>query len=498
MDPNQTPHDASLATGPTDPTQAAPSQAPPHAPGHAAGTPPVPPIQDAGLAAEIDEAMAAMGFGQREPKKGDSGDRAHRARQKQQQPAHAHDVAPIGGPAKPALKGPRVVSAGREHRTGAVISVGPSDIFVEFGPKELGVAPRLQWKDEELPAVGSQLEVVVDKFEPSENLFVCSRPGSVVKAAWENLEIGQVVEGRVVATNKGGLEIEIASHRAFMPASQVSLDRIPDLSVMIGEKIQCQISQIDKRGKGNIVLSRRDLLQKEREEKGKKLRESLEEGQTLDGTVRKIMPFGAFVDIGGLDGLVHISDLTYDRVGFGEQAIAKHVKEGQSVKVKVLKIDWDNNKISLGLKQLAADPFQTAVADIKEGAEIAGRVTRLADFGAFIELAPGVEGLCHVSEIAHRRIGHPQDELKQDQIVQCKVLKLDPTTRRISLSLKAMLAAPEPMGGGGGGGGPRGKKGERSAPGRSEEEIKKETPALRRLRAQAALRTKTQNLKGGF
>lgn len=482
MDPNTNP-----STPPAAPADAA------HA--GAAGAPPAAPV-DSALSAEIDDAMAALGFGPRQAKKGDSGDRGHRAKQKQSQVQHDHNVAPIGGPAKAALKGPRVVSAGREHRTGTVVSIGPSDIFLEFGPKELGVAPKAQWPDDQLPAVGSQLEVVVDKFEAGENLFVCSRPGSVVKAAWETLDVGQVVEGRVVGTNKGGLEIEVAGHRAFMPASQVSLDRIPDLSVMVGEKLQCQVSQIDKRGKGNIVLSRRDLLQKEREERGKKLRETLVEGQVLDGTVRKIMPFGAFVDIGGLDGLVHISDLSYDRVGFGEQAIGKHVKEGQTVKVKVLKIDWDNNKISLGLKQLASDPFQTAVADIKEGAEVGGRVTRLAEFGAFIELAPGVEGLCHVSEIAHRRIGHPQDELKVDQVVQCKVLKLDPGTRRISLSIKAMLAAPEPVGGGGPGGG-RGKKGDK-LPMRTPEEINKETPALRRLRAQAAMRAKNQNLKGGF
>jgi small subunit ribosomal protein S1 len=185
----------------------------------------------------------------------------------------------------------------------------------------------------------------------------------------------------------------------------------------------------------------------------------------------------------------------------GEQAIAKHIKEGQQVKVKILKIEWNDedmrkSRIGLGLKQLSADPFQTAVADIKEGAEVGGKVTRLSDFGAFVELAPGVDGLVHVSEIAHRRINHPQDVLKIDEVVRCKVLKIDPGTRRISLSIKAMLPAPEPVAGPGG----KGKGDKDRGPKRTAEDIMKDTPALRRLRAQAAARDKAKGgaLKGGF
>lgn len=549
MDPTTHPSPTPASTPAHTPGQSAHPEVSPH--GHAApaATPaPAESVVTQAHAQEIDEAMAAMGFGERtgsHPKGGSGaagqggghagGHGQKRDHRKPMTTLPGHDVAPIGGPAKAALKGPRVVSAGREHRSGLVVSVGPSDIFLEFGPKELGVAPRTQWPEDQLPVAGTQLEVIIDRFEASESLFICSRPGSVVKAAWENLEIGQTVEGKVVAVNKGGLEVEIAGHRAFMPASQVSLDRIPDLSVMIGEKLTCQVSQLDKRGKGNIILSRRDLLAQERQQRAAKLKDTLEVGATLDGTVRKIMAFGAFVDIGGIDGLVHISDLTYDRTGFGEQAVAKHLKEGQSVKVKVMKIEWDDNdikksRISLGVKQLAADPFQTAVADIKEGVELSGRVTRLAEFGAFVELAPGVEGLVHVSEIAHRRINLPADVLKTDEVVQCKVLKLDAATRRISLSIKAMLAPPEPQaapgggqgggpggpgrggqggpggpgrGGPGGGGGGRGGmmgRGAKDMPMRSVEEITKDSPALRRLRAQAAMKAQQKGgtLKGGF
>lgn len=397
------------------------------------------------LDAEIDAAMAELGFGS--------------------------SAAPER---RPAIRGPRVVEAGREHRHGRVVSVGPTDVFLEFGPKELGVAPRNQWKDEELPAVGDSVEIVIDRFDADESLFICSKPGSVVKAEWEMLELGQVVEARVVGTNKGGLELEVAQHRAFMPASQVSLERIDDLSVFIGEKFTCQVSQLDRRGKGNIVLSRRDLLAQERKEQAERLKSSLSEGQTLEGTVRKIMPFGAFVDLGGIDGLVHISDLSHERVNFGEKNVQRFLKEGDHVRVQILKLDWDAGRISLGMKQLQEDPFSAAISDIKDGAELTGKVTRLADFGAFVEVATGVEGLVHVSEIAHRRINKPADVLSEGQVVQVKVLKVDPSDRRISLSIKALERSPHEK--------------------KAEEIRQQESPALRRLREKFG----KQGFKGGL
>lgn len=430
---------------------------------------------------------------------------------------------PKAAPApKPAIRGPRVVQAGREHRHGKVVSVGPTDIFLEFGPKELGILPRVQFPEEkDLPVVGTEYEVVIDKFEASENYFVCSRPGMVQKADWEMLEAGQVVEARVTGVVNGkdgkpaGLELEVAGHRAFMPASQASIDRVPDLSVFVGEKMKCQVARVERMGKGNIVLSRRDILEEERKETAAKVRATLTEGQTIEGTVRKIMPFGVFVDIGGLDGLVHISDVTYDRVGFGEKAIGKYVKEGQRVNVRVLKIDDENKRISLGLKQVAGDPFATAANTLAEGAEVTGKVTRIAEFGAFVELAPGVDGLVHISEIDWKRIGKVEDALKQDEIIRAKILKIDPQNRRISLSIKALKAPPEMPApakeegagkgqgggrggfGGGFGGGGRGGFGGRAKDkiqGRSAEEILKETPALRRARE----KNKQVQFKGGL
>ncbi len=397
---------------------------------------------------------------------------------------------PTPRPAGPAaIRGPRVVSAGREERTGKVVSVGPTDVFVEFGPKQFGIIERTQYPDEaDLPKVGDDVTVVVVRRDPKDGVFICARPGAVQKAAWEDMEIGQNVEARVTGVNKGGLELELnGGHQAFMPASQVSLDRVEDLSVYIGQKFTCQVQRIDRRGKGNVVLSRRDLLAVERKEKAAKLKQTITEGQVVDGVVRKIMPYGAFVDLGGLDGLLHASDITHERgMLMGEKAIAKHITEGQPIRVQVLKVDLENDRISLGLKQLSEDPFQAALSEVVEGAELSGRVVRFAEFGAFVEVAKGVEGLVHISEIEHRRIGHASDVLKQDEIVKVKVLKIDPATRKISLSVKALKAAPEAPAGtggpGGGGGGGRGRGGRDKTPGRTAEEILKETPELRRLR----------------
>lgn len=403
------------------------------------------------------------------------------------------ELAEAGGADAPesgskSIKGPRVVRGGREHRTGMVVSVGATDVFVEFGPKELGVVEITQFKDNP-PTVGEQLEVAVQRFDSAESLYICALPGAVQKADWEMLEPGQVVEARVTGTNKGGLELEIANHRAFMPASQVDIDRVPDLSVFVGEKMTCEVQKVDKRGQGNIVLSRRDVLQKERDKAAESLREALKEGDTVTGTVRKIMDFGAFVDLGGVDGLVHLNDLSHERVNHGAKNVARHVSEGQKVSVQILKLDWEGNRIGLGLKQLQADPFASAAEEVVEGAELSGKVTKILDFGAFVEVAPGVEGLVHISELDWRRVNDVHEVLKENEVVQVKVLKVDPSDRKISLSIKQLKDRPQQQGGGGRGrGGGRGGRDDRSP-----EEILKETPELRRLREQA----KKQPKKGG-
>src|SRR5262245_38171294 len=205
---------------------------------HTASTSTNAPGLTAEMNAEIDAAMKeleAAGAAARQPEKPAAGAQA-------KGPAH--------------IRGPRVVQAGREHRTGRVVTIGPTDIFVEFGPKELGIVPRIQFPDDQLPQKDAELQVVVDKFEASEGIFLCSRPGAVQKADWELLEAGQVVEARVSGVVSGkdgkqaGLELEVAGHRAFMPASQVSSDRIQDLSVFVGEKMKCAVARVERMGKG--------------------------------------------------------------------------------------------------------------------------------------------------------------------------------------------------------------------------------------------------------
>ena len=373
------------------------------------------------------------------------------------------------------IRGPRVVGGRGQPtlRTGKVVNITENDIFLEFGPKELGIVGRDQWREgENMPETGQELEVIVERFDQNESIYVCARPGAIRKAIWDTLHSGQVVEATCVGTNKGGLEMELAGgHRAFLPASQVAVERVENLEQFVGQKLECEVQRVERRGQGNVVLSRRAILERERAKEAEKLKDTLAVGQVVEGTVQRIAPFGAFVDIGGIDGLVHVSDLSHDRIGMGENAVRRVVKEGQQVRVEVLKIDWENNRIGLGMKQLESDPFTEKVGEIEEGAEVSGRITKIMDFGAFVELAPGVEGLVHISELDHKRVKAVGDAVKQDEVVNVKVLSIEPGKRRISLSIKALK--PAPAGGHGKG------KGER---GPSADEILKETPQLRRLR----------------
>lgn len=483
------------------PTQAAPAREAPAPsgsspqPGEAPAAPPAPVKELSSLAADAPKPAGSVVLSAEVNAEIDAAMAQLDAEAKQEADKRALEAS-----AKPAaIRGPRVVQAGREHRTGKVVSVGPNDVFIEFGPKELGVVDRKQFADDALPEVGSELKLVVNRYDREESIFVCSLPGTVQKADWEMLEPGQTLEARVTGVNKGGLELEVAGHRAFMPASQVALGHIDDLSVFVGDKMTCQVQRVDRGGKGNIVLSRRNILQEERAKQAEELKTKLEVGQTVEGVVRKIMPFGAFVDLGGVDGLVHISDIAHTRIPQGEKHIAEHIQEGQRVRVQILKISWEDNRISLGMKQLQEDPFVTASNEIQEGADVSGRVKNIADFGVFVEIAPGIEGLIHISELDYKRVGHPSEVVKADEVITVRVLKVDPESHKISLSLKALKDAPKGSGGkpGGGGKGGRGRGGRGDRDTRSPEEILKESPEFRRLREQAKQKKKQAPASGG-
>ena len=313
-------------------------------------------------------------------------------------------------------------------------------MFIEFGPKSSGICPLQQFAEK--PEPGQRLEFVIDRFDEREGLLIVSREGAVRKAQWEALDVGQVVEARCTGTNKGGLVMELARHEAFMPAGHVDIRHVEDLSVFVGEKMPCEIIDLDRK-RGRVILSRRRPLEADRARRREDLLSKLVVGATVPAVITSIKDFGAFADIGGLDGLIHISDLSYRRVKHPSEV----VKTGDQVNVKILKIETDEGgdrpRVGLGLKQTLEDPFSASVSSLEVGASVSGRVTRLMDFGAFVELAPGVEGLIHISELSHERVHKVSSVVKPDEVVTVKVLSIDPGQRRIGLSLKAAQADEE-------------------------------------------------------
>ncbi|MEE2973087.1 MAG: S1 RNA-binding domain-containing protein, partial [Planctomycetota bacterium] len=375
---------------------------------------------------------------------------------------------------EPPAVGSRInLKDGRRTRTGRIALVRGGDVLVEFGPKRQGVCPLSQF--EAPPEVGSDVEFLVERMD-AEGLFVLSLPGAVQKADWGNLEVGQTVEGRVTGVNKGGLEVEVAHHTGFMPAGQIDIRHIPDISIMLGEKISCRVTQLDRK-RGRLILSRRVIVEEERAANAEKLLATLEVGQRRNAVVTSIQAFGAFADLGGVDGLIHVSELAHERLRDPGQV----VKVGDQVEVVVTKIELggDQPKIGLSRKAVLADPRAEIMNTLEAGATVAGTVKKIADFGAFLEVADGVEGLLHISEISHRRIDRVDREIRVGEVVQVKILSIDPDKGRISLSKKALEERPA--------GGPgRGGRDDDAA-------ARPEDPAMRKLRSRFS-----GDLKGGL
>src|SRR5688572_12284801 len=327
---------------------------------------------------------------------------------------------------------------GKGTRRGRIVSIGKDDVFVDLGGKSQGVVPIIQFDDVE-PVVGAEMDFTVERYDEREGLLVLTRKGAVAtNATWENLEVGQVVEGVVTGVNKGGLELQVKQMRAFMPAGQVDLYFNPDLSVFINQKMQGEVTAFDPHAK-NLVLSRRNILEREKEEAKAKLLEELAEGQVRRGTVRNVTDFGAFVDLGGADGLLHVSEMTYKR-GVKPSEL---VKVGDQLDVKILKFDRESGKMSLSLKQArGVDPWADVENKYAVGTQITGRVTRVESFGAFIEVEEGLEGLLPISELSWQRVNKTSDVVKEGDTVRLVILSVDPVAKRMSFSLKQ--AGPDP------------------------------------------------------
>ncbi|MAE60832.1 MAG: 30S ribosomal protein S1 [Planctomycetaceae bacterium] len=352
-------------------------------------------------------------------------------------PPVAPDSAPAPDPTAPdAPAPPAAESKDPDLHNGTIVAITGDDVLVDLGLKNQGLVSITQF--EELPKVGDNVEFIVEGLIEAEGLLRLTRRGAISKVPWEKLEKGMTVEAHVIGFNTGGLELKVSGHRAFMPASQVDLHHVDDLVPLLSHKLVSKVIDIDRRGR-NIILSHRAVLEEKQSRQREQVIGQLEVGQIREGTVRNLQDFGAFVDLGGgIDGLIHISDLAYSRVDHPRDVL----KAGQSVQVKILKIDAEKNRISLGCKQVQPDPWEGVEHKFTVGAQVSGRVTRIARFGAFVELEQGVEGLVPAGELSWSHFHRIEDIVQLNQVVNVSVLNVDAGRRRIGLSLKQAQADP--------------------------------------------------------
>ena len=315
---------------------------------------------------------------------------------------------------------------------GTIVKIHRENIFFALPGRGEGIASTRQF--EKMPEIGEVMDVVIAAFNAEEGLFEVAVPGASVQVAdWSDLSEGVVVAAVVTGHNKGGLECEVNRIRGFMPAGQVSLYHVDDLEQFVGQKLVCVVTEANPRRR-NLILSHRAHLEREREEARKKLFEQLAVGQIHEGIVRNVRDFGAFVDIGGVDGLVHVSKLSWDRVNHPSDVVT----EGDKIQVQIDRIDEATGKISLSARDAAENPWTDVESKYPIHSVVAGTVSKIMEFGAFVRLEAGVEGLIHVSELSHGRVFKVGNFVSEGQAVEVKVLAVDADAQRISLSMKAV------------------------------------------------------------
>jgi small subunit ribosomal protein S1 len=325
---------------------------------------------------------------------------------------------------------------------GRVVHVGSSEVLVDVGYKSEGAIPIEEFhRHGALPKVGDEIEVYLEAKEDAEGLIVLSKDKADKIKVWDAItqayEKGNPVEGRVVEVVKGGLSVDVGV-KAFLPGSQVDLRPVKNLAAMIGQSIRAKVIKLNRR-RGNVVLSRRAVLEEEREEKKKHTLEVLGEGMILTGTVKNITDYGAFIDLGGIDGLLHVTDMSWGRVGHPSEIF----QVGDQVEVVVLHFDRESGRVSLGYKQKSSDPWERVEQTYAPGTKVRGRVVSLTNYGAFVELEAGVEGLVHVSEMSWtRRVRHPSKIVNVGDEVDVVVLDVNRSAKRISLGMKQVEPDP--------------------------------------------------------
>jgi small subunit ribosomal protein S1 len=357
-----------------------------------------------------------------------------------------------------------------------VVSLHEEDVFFDLGGgRNQGVAQLKQF--ETPPEVGAQLDMMIVRYDAEQGIYEISRPATAVSVGnWDEVHEGQVIEVMITGANKGGLECQVSGIRGFIPMGQISMFRVENAEEFVGQRLAVVITEAN-RGRKNLVLSHRALMERERKENKEKLLAEIAPGQIREGTVRSLQDFGAFVDLGGADGLIHVSQMSWDRIGHPSEVL----QVGQKVQVKIEKVNQETGKIALSYQDRGDNPWQQAATKFPVGSRTKGTVSKLMQFGAFVKLMPGVEGLIHISELGHGRVFRTGDVLSEGQEVEAKVLSVDVDSQRISLSLKALLPPPE-----------------KPEPRRAAEPEPPREPTPEELKAQERRRKAASELKGGI
>jgi len=332
---------------------------------------------------------------------------------------------------------------------GIVVRIDNDEVLVDIGYKSEGVIPsnelsiRRNVNPRDEVELGEEVDALVLTKEDPDGRLILSKKRARFEKAWRRIEAaaeaGELVTGRVIEVVKGGLILDLGV-RGFLPASLVDIRRVQDLMSFLDTDIDCKVIELN-RSRNNVVLSRRAVLEEERREVRQRILDHLNVGDVVEGTISNIVEFGAFVDLEGIDGLIHISELSWSHVNHPNEVI----EIGQTVQVKVLDIDRDRQRISLGLKQTREDPWQKVLNDHQVGDELEGVVTKAVTFGAFVELFPGVEGLVHISELSWEHVENPREVVNPGDKVKAKLIEIDAERRRISLSIKQTTERPETL-----------------------------------------------------
>ncbi len=317
-----------------------------------------------------------------------------------------------------------------------VLRVTDNAVILDVGFKSEGSVPLDEFKDPQNLKEGDEVEVFLEHLEDHEGAVVLSKKKADFMRVWEKIrqahESDQPVEGTLVKKIKGGVVVNLMGVDAFLPGSQIALRRVPNIDELLGQTYEFKIIKLNKRRR-NIVVSRRVILENERAHKREHLMKELQVGQVRKGVVKNITDFGAFIDLGGVDGLLHITDMSYGRVSHPSEVVAI----GKEVEVKILDIDWQRERISLGMKQLMAYPWKDVASKYPVGTRVQGKVVSITNYGAFVELEPGIEGLVHISEMSWtRNVRHPSKVVSIGETIEAVVLKVDENEEKISLGMK--------------------------------------------------------------